>query len=314
MIFTNYLNGWMKNTSTITILVTGKGGSGKSTLINSILGLVGRAQAAERHKVLPKATKLKFYQNMIGNVQVKVWDSPDLLAPDGTKSKEWNIEDIKRNCKDVDLCLFCVNMTDLRFIEPEHSEAVKLLSKTLGSEIWKNTVFVLTFANQYLIQIESDHKGNPEGKKRDFVDQIRSWKDKLHSAIKKEGIDARNLKLVPVGDNRSHQLLPSDNAKWLNELWREVISVAIPAAAPAALKIYDHLSRDEQSQQPASQSDSLHRQSITLNLQIGENFEIRQYQATGAMGITPRPPDQSDGYYSDHTPVSVKIDTLSIRD
>ena len=281
-VFTNYLSDWMKNTSTITGVVVGKLGAGKSTLINSILGLIGRTQAVERHRVLPKATKLKLYQNTVGNVQLQLWDTPSLLAPDGTKSKEWSIDNIKRSCKDIDLCLFCIDMSKLRSIEHEHREAVRLLNKTFGCDIWKNTMFVLTFANEYLCQTNAEYEGQPKEQERDFEEQVGIWKKKLHEAFEKEKMDARNLKVVPAGtyDHHSHQPLPlSENihttGRWLNELWREVISTVKPSAAPAALKVYKHLSsRDEQDRQ-ASQSSSI-QHPITLTLLIKENFEIIQ--------------------------------------
>lgn len=255
--------------TSITIMVVGKMGSGKSTLINSILGPDGE-QATERHEIVPKATKLKLYQCMVGKVQVKIWDSPGLLAPDGTRSKEWNVEIVKRNCKDVDLYLFCNDMSKYRSIEAEHCEAMRLLNKTFCSDIWKNTLFVLTFANAFLIEARPDFPDRPEDLKKDFEEQIRSWKGKLHEAMEKERIDTRYLKVVPAGDYSSHHLFESDNTRWLNELWRKAISVAKPIAAPAALKVHDHLLRREQGQE--YQSSSILTLAAAANHTHGANY------------------------------------------
>ena len=68
---------------------------------------------------------------------------------------------------------------------------MKTLSEIFGRDVWKNTVFVLTFANKFLLRIEDDYLNNPEGKKQKFERQVGLWKEKLHSHLEKQ------LKLDP---------------------------------------------------------------------------------------------------------------------
>ena len=275
MIFAKYLMDWMKESTAVNILVTGKTGTGKSTLINSVLGI---AKVTERHTVKqkPKPTRMEQYQNIIGNeVQVYMWDSPSLDMQATEKDKMKAIEDIKRNCKDIDLCLFCVDMSTLRFNIPEYSEAMKELGEILGRDIWKNTLFVLTFANKFLLRIEDDYRNDPEGKKQKFEHQVGLWKIKLRTNLEKQmkldPLIAQNTKVVPVGDHHSLQLFPNDNERWLNELWLQAISAVRHTGKPAVVKICQHLLRDRESNQL----------SVTFTLLMRENARGQEQEDDG---------------------------------
>ena len=256
MTFANYLMDWMNDSKTVNILVSGKVGTGKSTLINSVLGT---SVAAERHSVRqnPKRTRMARHQNLIGGIQVIMWDSPG-LCQQADKAK--TVEDIRRNCKNIDLCLFCVDMCTLRFNIPEYSEAMKELSEILGRDIWKHTLFVLTKANEYLIMIEDDHRNNPEGKKQKFEHQVGLWKRKLQSSLESQLKQKVKNVVVPVGDHHNQQLFPNDDSRWLNELWVQTISAVRHTAKPAGVKICQHLLRN-------TESDLEQQLSVLLTLQ-----------------------------------------------
>ena len=101
MAFAKYLMEWMTDcddNNAINILVIGETGSGKSTLVNSVLGF---SKVKERGEVQrTKVTGLKRWQNAIGNVQVSMWDSPGLGRPEsekGRREKEKAVEAIKKD-------------------------------------------------------------------------------------------------------------------------------------------------------------------------------------------------------------------------
>ena len=79
----------LKKATSISILVTGKTGSGKSTLTNGILGLQVKnkksAAAKEGSDVKISTTNVTKYQKMVGKIDVTVWDSPGLQ--DGTEDQ-----------------------------------------------------------------------------------------------------------------------------------------------------------------------------------------------------------------------------------
>ena len=76
---------WQDNSKSVKILITGKTGTGKSALINSITGL---EVSKEGHSLEPETEKVKYSLKEVGNVSLKVWDSPGLqdgkVGEDGT--------------------------------------------------------------------------------------------------------------------------------------------------------------------------------------------------------------------------------------
>ena len=266
--FAKYLKDWMDGSNTVTILVIGETGSGKSTLINSVLGF---SKVIERPALVRKDyAPLKIWKNTIGNTQVSMWDSPGLGLPPTDKNKVKTVEDIRRNCRDVDLCLFCIDMSNVR-IAPEYGEIMKEFNEILGGDIWKKTMFILTYANKFLIQIDEEHLDDPEGKKQAFEEQVELWKRKLPIQLQKHvNLDPQismNVKIVPVGHHRSHQLLfPDDNVRWVNDLWLQAVSAIQHNAKPAAVKICQHLVR-------STENDPTNSKQLSITLTMQENSE-----------------------------------------
>ena len=280
MAFAKYLMEWMTDcddNNAINILVIGETGSGKSTLVNSVLGF---SKVKERGEVQrTKVTGLKRWQNAIGNIQVSMWDSPGLGRPDSEKDrreKEKAIEAIKKICGDIDLCLFCCDMSSTRYF-PQYCEETKILCDIFGKRIWKNTVFVLTFANKFLWRIEDDFLGNPEGKKQKFIRMVKKWKQKIHAHLEMQmKIDpkiVKNTEVVPAGDHDHHQLFPDDDTKWLNELWLQVTGATRHTAKPAALKVCQQILEK-------SESHPIDHLSVTLSLVVQETSRTSYACAT----------------------------------
>jgi hypothetical protein len=279
MAFAKYLIDWITDSdnTNINILVIGETGSGKSTLVNSVLGFskVKERQELQRTKIV----ELKRWQNTIGSVQVSMWDSPGLGGQPANekdrKEKDKAIEAIKNNCRDVDLCLFCCDMSNTRYF-PEYCEETKVLCEIFGKDIWKHTIFALTFANKFLLRIEDDFRGNPNGMKQKFVHQVKLWKQKIHMHLEKQKIDPKIVKsteVVPVGNHRTHQLFADDDTKWLNELWLQVTGAIRHTAKPAALKICQQLL-----EKPVS--DQMDQLSVTLSLVARETPRTSYAHAT----------------------------------
>ena len=259
-IFAQHLTDWMKGSDPVTILVTGAEGSGKSTLINSLFNTT--VAPVRKGLTKPKARALKPYEIVLGKIKLTVWEVPACQAAD--ELKKWSAH----------LILFCVNMSEMRYIDKEKYESMSQLSQHLGVDIFKRTMFILTFANNYIDTIEDDHLNNPTGKKKEFVDTVKVWKIRLQSTQQKIGLDrdsAQKTKAVPVGrgGKKCSKLLlfPDDDLDWPSKLWREAIPVN-PLVTPSVAKLYDH--------QVTSRGGSQSKESsVSFSLHLGEDFSLK---------------------------------------
>ena len=205
----------------VSILVTGKTGTGKSSLIN---GIVGRVVAPEGHTLNRGTTCVQEYRvNCEGDVTIRVWDSPGLQ--DGLDNEEEYILDMQRKgCANADLVFYCTKMNSTR-MESDDQEAIRKLTKGLGTSFWTNSVFVLTFANDTHPppSFEYQSLNEMEKAKRDlefFNKRLTEWEEKLRAAVINVGVNpdvAAKIPVVPTGYETNQSLPGYEN--WLSNLW-----------------------------------------------------------------------------------------------
>ena len=136
-----------KGKDSVEIVLAGKMSTGKSSLINS---LVGKQVAVEGHKALSETAKLISYTMQINisseilknTINVVVCDTPGLgdLFDDEATAKE-----IAEKCKETDLLVYCLDIQGR--LSVGDATGIKLLTEALGQQMWNHAIFVLTFAN-----------------------------------------------------------------------------------------------------------------------------------------------------------------------
>ena len=206
---------WRREKTTPTILVVGNTGTGKSALIN---GMIGEKVAAEA--ALEKGTtRVRAYIHPDNGV--RFWETPGLHGG-GVGEDVKNISNMKsEGCADADIVFYCVKMT-VRF-QQEDQETIKNLTEGLGKRIWKNVVIVLTFANDVVAHLNRQHKRRP-GKKsvhHIFKDLVKGWKKALVDAVGSAGVDSEIAKCIPVipAGYAIEKLFPNDDDNWVESLW-----------------------------------------------------------------------------------------------
>ena len=174
---------WLDASQSLTIVVIGKMGVGKSSLVN---GILGKEVAPEGLGPYSYTQAVVPYTKEINNVTVTVIDTPGLQDPD--IEDEVIFEQIRKVTGDsgVDLVLFCLKMSD-RFTRGDQ-EMIQRTGEIFQRSIWNNTLLVLTFANE----IKVDNA-------QEFEQLLQSWKDRLVKTLQKHaGLSPDDAKEVPV--------------------------------------------------------------------------------------------------------------------
>ena len=256
------LKGWISGSNSVNMLITGKTGVGKSSLIN---GVVGEVVAKEGHNLDRGTVEVQGFSFKYNDVDITIWDSPGLQ--DGLELEEEYIRDMQRQgCANCDLMLYCAKMNDNRF-RKEDKDAIRKLTKGLGKDIWKHAIFVLTFANEIRAKPERGHKFTPEEvvqRNRDFFkDRMKEWKDKLSAALAEADVDgklAASIPVVPAGYEEEQALPDRDN--WLSPLWYASILRMKERSQPALLKANLHRIKLPEQITPEDFEKPLHEQPI----------------------------------------------------
>ena len=249
---------WLENGRSIRVLVTGKTGVGKSTLVNGIVG----AEVAKVGSTLdPETTEVKDFRAVIDGVTVIVFDSPGLQ--DGTGNEKQYLADLEKKCKEVDLVLYCTAMNETR-IRAEDAKAVRTLTQALGESFWKHAIFVLTFANC----VELPPRKKQAEFSEFFCDKVQQWEKRLKDLVAQQlepevATCAEDIPVVLAG-NASTPSLPNCSS-WLAKLWFTCLERTATDAQPALLKInWRRLKAVERVKSEDVETKPLHQQPIPI--------------------------------------------------
>ena len=154
------------------ILVCGRTGVGKSSLINSLMGRVlcpvGDPGDVEDY-FKPVTKEVIEYSFKHDGLIITIWDSPGLQ--DGTENEAEYLQDMYDKCQNVDLVIYCVEMTLSRWTLSE-MKATQLLTEKFGISFWEKAVIVLTKANA--VTILPKHRGDERKYHSRIYDNIRN--------------------------------------------------------------------------------------------------------------------------------------------
>ena len=182
-------------------MITGKIESGKTSLINS---LIGNWEVGEEGKGLDRMTAhVEAKELTCEGVLVKIWDTPGLQ--DGTDDEDQYLQQMKEKCSNCDLYIYCLNMRQTRF-DASEIQTIQKLTETFGKDFWRKALFVLTFANEVeaFCPIGSDEE-------KFFTDKMNAWHTNLVQTLKKCGVKeevADKIEVIPAGYSKPLRGLP----------------------------------------------------------------------------------------------------------
>lgn len=210
----------------ISILIAGKMSTGKSTLVN---GIVGKLVAKEGNKAFTETTIIVPYETTVEipgtilrkQIKVVVWDTPGLGDPFG--DDEATAKEIAEKCKETDLLVYCLDIRGR--LAKDDATGIDLLSTTLQAQMWKNAIFALTFANEVPDQAT-------------LTEKIQSWEEAIKRLMKKKlkipNDIADDISIVPTGYRR-HQ--PPGCEDWFSPFWAASFIKTKRKAQPSLLGI-----------------------------------------------------------------------------
>ena len=230
---------WWRKSNSIKVLISGRSGTGKSTMVNAI---IGHQIAKVGDKLDPETAEVTLYETFIEDIKVIVWDTPGLQ--DGTNKEKAYLDDIECKCKgQIDLFLYCISMKNQRLMAGGIDiESICKLTERLGKEIWKNAAIVLTRANTRIKYMKADNMEKDEDELNQifFKELDEVWKSQIRKCLMEDvnlpHAVVANLPILPAGVVEEPFLI-RDSPPWLNSLWMDCLIATKRDAQPALMKM-----------------------------------------------------------------------------
>ena len=224
---------WYKQSTSVSVLVIGRTGVGKSSLINSLAGsdVAREGDSCKPETVVVESYKIK-YSNPEGGekVELTLWDTPGL--EDDDRDPEETLREIEAKCNPtkVDLVFFCVPLNEHRIAKGDKSTAVAFTNK-FGVDMWDNAVIAFTCANEI-----QPKPGSSES--QHFVRKLDEWRTGVHEALlTKAKVPKEKVQTIPTIPTGYRQCSLPDRSDWITILWACSYNKAKQDAQPAFIKI-----------------------------------------------------------------------------
>jgi predicted GTPase len=209
-------------------LLMGRTGVGKSSTVNSLLGVpiapVGHYE--------PTTFEVKSYDWELNEVRAEVVDTPGLCDALENRNDQRYLDLIKSNIKHFHLLWYVSRLDDSR-VRPDETEALRLITRTFGKDVWKQAIVVFTHAAR-IKKTRSEETADGTKKTITFEETLKERSERIRHTIATHcGVErADDIPVVAVENDRDDLDGRSDLQGCWGNLYTKVLSrIEGPAAA-----------------------------------------------------------------------------------
>ncbi len=225
------------------VLVIGRTGAGKSTLINNLLG---KEVVSVGHTLKTETPMVNPHEYLVEGVPIVVYDTPGLGDIKGKEDEEKHLDIMKALLarRKIHLVVYCFQMNKT-IVKSSHIGPLCKYHQ-IGVD-WEKSVIALTFADA--LYVSKSEQELPHFRMSSyFEDKLAFWKAKLkQELIEVVGVNSdviAQLKICPTTPVPKDQL-PNGNP-WYVPFWLHIVEILSPAATLRFLDIHKKNICDEE--------------------------------------------------------------------
>ena len=262
-----FFQNWKARRRNFKILVIGDCGSGKTTLVNNLLG----EEIAQDHA----PSILSTFHGVFQGVPITVHETSGQENPDAEGNAGYMNElHALLSGGEVDVIIYCFKATETRM----RDSLVRSLQRyhSMGLD-WRKTVIALTFADVLPIP-KSARQNRSYDQARYFDSRVAEWKQMIAQTLTNQiCVPIEGLKLAPVTGDSIEEL--PNHERWSGPMWSLVLD-AIKAAPSSSLRRNIMPDRQTSSSQPRRTQQPPRNEGISSRDELHKSsFQQRENEA-----------------------------------